>query len=208
MRALPGAADWCRVWRALGAGQCDESLREGLIALYDAPQRHYHTTQHLAELFALWPLVEGDAEHPAEVQLAIWYHDAVYDAARSDNEARSAAMAKDAMRAAGVPKEARERVERLILATRHEAVPTERDAQILVDLDLAILGASAERFDEYEAQVRAEYAFVPDAPFRRGRAAVLAGFAARARIYLMPALYDRFEAAARENLRRSPYTPS
>lgn len=196
------------MWRALGAEHCDETLREGLIARYDAPQRHYHTTQHLAELFALWPLVAGDAEHPAEVELAIWYHDAVYDAARADNEARSAALATGAMRDAGVPGDARERVERLILATRHEAVPSGVDAQILVDLDLAILGASAERFDEYEAQVRAEYAFVPDAIFRRGRAAVLTTFAERARIYMTPVLHERLERAARANLRRSPYLPS
>lgn len=196
------------MWRALGAEQCDETLRDGLIARYDAPQRHYHTTQHLAELFALWPLVARDAEHPAEVELAIWYHDAVYDATRSDNEARSAELAMDAMRDAGVPVEASERVERLIMATRHEAVPPGRDAQVLVDLDLAILGASAERFDEYEAQVRAEYAFVPDVLFRRGRAAVLASIAERERIYMTPVLHDRLEASARANLKRSPYAPS
>ena len=196
------------MWRALGAEHCDETLREGLLARYDAPQRHYHSTQHLAELFALWPLVAADTEHPAEVELAIWYHDAVYDATRSDNEARSAHLAMDAMRNAGVSVEARERVERLIMATRHEAVPTGRDAQVLVDLDLAILGASAERFDEYEAQVRAEYASVPDMLFRRGRAAVLASFAERERIYMTPVLHDRLEAAARANLKRSPYAPS
>ena len=196
------------MWQALGAEHCDETLREGLLARYDAPQRHYHSTQHLAELFALWPLVAADTEHPAEVELAIWYHDAVYDATRSDNEARSAHLAMDAMRNAGVSVEARERVERLIMATRHEAVPTGRDAQVLVDLDLAILGASAERFDEYEAQVRAEYASVPDMLFRRGRAAVLASFAERERIYMTPVLHDRLEAAARANLKRSPYAPS
>lgn len=196
------------MWRALGAERCDETLREGLIALYDAPQRHYHTTRHLAELFALWPLVAGDAEHPAEVELALWYHDAVYDATRPDNEARSAALAMDAMRDAGVSAEARERVERLILATQHQAVPVGRDAQILVDLDLAILGASADRFDEYEAQVRAEYAFAPEVIFRRGRTAVLAGFAARKRIYQTPVLHERFEEAARTNLRRSRYARS
>lgn len=193
------------MWRALGAGHCDEALREDLIARYAAPQRHYHTTQHLAELFALWPLVASDAEHPAEVELAIWYHDAVYDATRSDNEVRSAELATAAMQEAGVPVESRERVESLIMATRHEAVPTGRDARILVDLDLAILGARAERFDEYEAQVRAEYAFVPDVLFRRGRAAVLAGFAEREHIYVTPVLHDRLEEAARANLGRSPF---
>ena len=94
------------------------------------------------------------------------------------------------------------------MATRHQAVPTGRDAQVLVDLDLAILGASSERFDEYEAQVRAEYASVPDMLFRRGRAAVLASFAERERIYMTPVLHDRLEAAARANLKRSPYAPS
>lgn len=196
------------MWRALGAEHCDEALREQLIARYDAPTRHYHTTQHLAELFELWPLVEAEAQHPAEVALAIWFHDAVYDATRADNEERSAALATDAMRDAGVPIEVRDRVERLILITRHESVPRDTDERILVDLDLAILGANHERFEEYERQVRAEYAFVPDVLFRRGRSAVLAGFAGRERIYLTPALHERLEEAARANIRRSPYAPS
>lgn len=205
---LPGAAGWCRTWRALGAGRCDESLRDDLLERYDAAGRHYHTTQHLGELFALWPLVAGVAEHPAEVELALWFHDAVYDAARADNEERSAALARAAMQDAGVPQAAAGRVAGLILATRHEAEPDSQDARIIVDLDLSILGASEERFAEYERQVREEYASVPEALFRRGRTAVLAGFAARQRIFSTPVLHDRLEAAARANLRRSPYAPS
>ena len=74
---------------------------------------------------------------------------------------------------------------------------------IFLDMDLSILGASAEAFDAYEAGVRHEYRDVPEAAFRSGRAAILEGFLARDRLYLSDWGWARFEARARENLRRS-----
>lgn len=206
--SLPGSDQWRTTWHALGAAQCDESLRDALIARYEEPTRHYHTTQHLAELFGHWPQVRSAAIHPAEIALALWFHDAVYDPARGDNEARGAAWARAAMVVAGVPLPVIDRVDALIMATRHDVVSAESDACILVDLDLAILGAAPARFDEYEQQVRAEYAWVPAEMFRLKRQELLAGLFARRRIFQTEYFHDRYEATARANLKRSLERPS
>jgi predicted metal-dependent HD superfamily phosphohydrolase len=89
------------------------------------------------------------------------------------------------------------------MATKHDAVPTNSDTRLLVDIDLSILAASADRFDEYERQVRQEYAWVPDFLFRRTRRSILEAFRSRAHIFNTDYFRDRFEAAARLNLDRS-----
>jgi predicted metal-dependent HD superfamily phosphohydrolase len=91
----------------------------------------------------------------------------------------------------------------LILATRHDAAPLSGDAAVVADVDLAILGSSYEVFDRYEAAIRAEYASVPDAAFREGRARILRAFLARPAIFTTPPLNEALELRARENLVRS-----
>jgi predicted metal-dependent HD superfamily phosphohydrolase len=120
-----------------------------------------------------------------------------------DNEARSAAWAERELSAATVPADARARVHELIMATRHAALPATADEALLVDIDLSILGADPERFDEYEVQVRQEYAWVPGPVFRRKRRELLQGFLARPHLYSTDWFRHRFEAAARSNLQRS-----
>ncbi|UZT77366.1 hypothetical protein OF113_20400 [Ectopseudomonas chengduensis] len=92
------------------------------------------------------------------------------------------------------------RVERLIMVTRHDATPSEPDEQLLVDIDLAILGATPERFAEYDAQVRAEYAWVPGFVYRMKRRSVLKAFLGRPCIYSTEHFNVRYEAQARSNL--------
>jgi len=196
-------ASWKACWRALGVADADEHLFYELLACYDQPHRAYHTRQHLAECLAHQHAIEAEAERPAEVLLALWFHDAVYELRRSDNEARSASWAVAALRTAGVDQTVAERVHRLIMATRHDAVPEGRDAQVVVDVDLSILGADPARFDEYERQVRQEYRWVPGPLFRRKRRELLRGFLDRPRLYTTDWFHARYEARARANLRRA-----
>ena len=91
----------------------------------------------------------------------------------------------------------------LIMATCHAALPDSDDARLLVDIDLSILGADPERFDEYEVQVRQEYSWVPGVLFRRKRREILQGFLARPRLYETDWFEQRLEAQARSNLQRS-----
>lgn len=192
-------AAWQRPLRELGAA-ADDSLHARLVAAWSEPQRHYHTLQHLDECLALFEEARDAAPHPAEVSLALWFHDAVYDPRRHDNEQRSADWARESLLAAGVPAAAADRVHALVMATRHDAEPAGADAQLLVDIDLAILGAPRARFDEYEQQVGLEYAHVPAADRRIGRGRILRAFLARPAIYSTPLFRARFEAAARDNL--------
>ena len=194
---------WRRAWSEVGGSGSGDALRRRLADAWREPQRRYHTLQHLAECLAHLEPVRQLAEAPGEVELALWFHDAVYDVRGHDNEARSAAWAADELRAAGVAGAAATRVRDLVMSTRHAALPETLDEELLVDIDLAILGAGAARFAEYERQIRAEYAFVPEATFRARRRVVLAAFLDRARIYGTPRLHDELEPRARANLAKA-----
>lgn len=196
-------ANWNAAWHALGVAAHDEALCTELQRRYAEPQRHYHTMQHLGECLAWFEREQALAEHPAEVALALWFHDAIYDVHAHDNEARSADWARQALLAGGVDAEAAERVHALVMATRHDAVPEGRDAELLIDIDLSILGAGRERFDEYERQVHAEYGFVPEEVRLPRRRAILQRFLDRKAIYATPRMHAQLEAQARINLQRS-----
>lgn len=196
-------SSWKRWWGEIGAQGDGAALMQRLLAAYAEPQRKYHTLQHLAECLDLFARHRHVAAEPAEVEAALWFHDAVYDVTAHDNEARSAAWAVEELSAAGVSAEHAERVREHILATRHAALPRGQDQQLLVDIDLAILGANRARFEEYEVQVRAEYAWVPEPIFRQKRADLLAEFLARKPIYNTASLRNALEHNARENLAHS-----
>ncbi|MCE3272430.1 MAG: hypothetical protein K0S57_2827 [Ramlibacter sp.] len=120
-----------------------------------------------------------------------------------DNEERSADWAARSILAADCDAAVAERVRALVLATDGHAASDDADTQFLLDVDLAILGAAPARFAEYERQVRAEYAHVPDAEFRSRRAQVLGTFLARPRIYGTVAFHDALEQRARDNLQQA-----
>jgi len=194
---------WQRAWQGIGAVGDGLAWFEQLLACYREPHRHYHSLQHLGECLTAFDQARALARKPEEVELALWFHDAIYDVKRSDNEARSADWAREALMEAEVDAAAADRVHALIMATRHDAVPQDADAQLLVDVDLAILGATPDRFAEYEDQIRREYAFVPGWLFRHKRREILRGFLERPRLYSTPHFHDRLEARARENLVRA-----
>jgi predicted metal-dependent HD superfamily phosphohydrolase len=174
-----------------------------LLARYSEPHRAYHTTQHLTECFGHLDSVVASASDPVAIALALWFHDAIYDTSRHDNETRSAELAASALAPLGVSSGRLTAIHELILVTRHDAVPARGDASLLVDIDLSILGADPARFDEYECQVREEYKHVSEPDFRRGRAQILSAFLARLAIYSTEFFQTRLEQSARHNLARS-----
>ena len=178
-------------------------MHASLLARYREPQRHYHTVQHLDECFERWPEVRAHAERPAEVEIALWFHDAIYDTHRPDNEALSASLALGTALGFGVSRDSAQRISDLILCTRHAVEPQGADAEALIDVDLYILGAAPQRFDEYEVQVRREYEWVPGETFRQRRAEILGQFLARRHIYSTGIFRERYEPRARANLARS-----
>lgn len=199
----------------------DDLILDALLTAYSEPHRHYHTCEHLMACFQVLdrvfprrpvppdPLTPLDPLHDARalVELALWFHDYTYDtkAEPGENERQSADEAEDiVVNGLGLPALAAAEVKNLILATRHTEAPTSREAKILVDVDLSILGESPEVFDAYEAQVRKEYAWVPDEAFKAGRKNVLKGFLDREWVYSTPEMRKTgYEGRAQTNLRRA-----
>jgi predicted metal-dependent HD superfamily phosphohydrolase len=194
---------WQRLWTELGASEVPRGLFNQLVAAYSERQRHYHTLQHMRECLSLFEAAAMLARRPAEVELALWFHDAVYDPKARDNEERSADWAGRSIAAADCDDAVAQRVRAMVLATDGHAASDDPDTQFLLDVDLAILGAAPARFAEFGQQVRAEYAHVPDAEFRTRRAQVLAAFLARPRIFRTAAFHDALEERARANLQQA-----
>jgi len=196
-------AAWNRCFEDLGGSRPPPCVWEELQAGYNEPHRAYHMLQHLEECFSWFEQVRSLSRRPGEIAFALFYHDAIYDPRASNNEDESAKLAERVLTEYVRGDSEPERVVSLILATKHDAVPGGDEAKLLVDIDLSILGASNERFDEYERQVRREYEWVAPEPFRVGRGQVLEKFLERSAIYSCPFFHERLETAARTNLERS-----
>jgi predicted metal-dependent HD superfamily phosphohydrolase len=183
-------------------------LRDELVRAYGAPERHYHNLTHIDAMLGLMRSYEDVLSDPQSVEAAIWFHDAIYDTHRHDNEEKSAELA--ASRLAGLlgPDQIA-LIARMIRATARHHVPDglddaqRRDCALFLDMDLSILGSTPDAFAAYEEAVRREYEWVPDALWREGRRKVLQGFLDRPAIYESPQFRASHEAAARANLTRS-----
>ncbi|MBX9583055.1 MAG: hypothetical protein K2X87_22340 [Gemmataceae bacterium] len=204
-RLDPLQRGWAKLLERYGVAPADAyPAFDVLVAAYSAPDRHYHNLEHVADMLRVVSRLVGLADDPSALQLAVWFHDAVYDPRARDNEDRSAELAADLLGPVGVPRSDLERVGRLVRATAHLAGSEpagDRETAVLLDADLAILGASPERYQRYAAAIRREYAWVPDADYRAGRARVIEHFLARPRLFRTDLMAAEGEAAARANLR-------
>ncbi len=180
-----------------------DALIPALETRYREPHRKYHTLEHIHACLNLFEQVQEDFDDADAVRLAIWFHDAVYDPKRSDNEEASANLAARELAVLNVPIATIDKVRKLIMATRHDGPPTDDDTARFIDIDLAILGADANTFDLYEQNIRSEYQHVEESAFRMGRRTILEQFLARDGIYQTELFASRFEEQAQENLARS-----
>ena len=178
-----------------------EAAFQELAAAYQAPTRHYHTLQHIAAL--LNRVEAADLQDPTVVQLAVWFHDAVYNALKHDNEARSADLARAFLKDSALAPDRQQRVAFLIERTADHTQPQppdDADLLYFLDADLSILGAPEAAYWAYARQVRQEYRLVPDLLYRPGRRKVLAKMLAAPVLFRTPALRAELDAAARRNL--------
>jgi len=185
----------------IGIEEPGAAIFEELAAAYGAPSRHYHTQGHVVDCLSLLEQVRHFATRPCEIGVAIWFHDAVYDSHRTDNEEMSARWAERYLAARCAEADIIKRVAGMIRATRMHKADT-RDTRLLVDIDLAVLGAPPDVFEAYDRAIRWEYDWVPEEQYRAGRCRVLQGFLDREAIYQTPEMKRRYEARARENLAR------
>jgi predicted metal-dependent HD superfamily phosphohydrolase len=193
-------------WHALTAPLLPAAARREagltrLAAAYCAPERHYHTLQHIESL--LNRLAAHPLHDPEVVGLAVWFHDAVYDPLRTDNEAKSAEWALAFLQETTLEPARRERVADLIRRTQDHTQPQpphDTDLLLFLDADLSILGAPAAAYWAYAHQIRREYQAVPEQLYRTGRGQVLAKMLAAPVLFHTPALLDELDAQARHNL--------
>lgn len=186
-----------------------QELWERVGEAYSTPGRAYHAIHHIVSVLRTYDEVARDQGwiHPAEVFLALVYHDAIYSAGAANNEERSAAFARREIERWFPPRTLEaDMVDRLIQLTAHhgslERGAVTREEALFLDCDTAILGAPPEEFDEYDRQIAEEYGALPIEVFERGRRAFLGRLLAKDHVFLSDYFEKRLGDAARANLRR------
>jgi predicted metal-dependent HD superfamily phosphohydrolase len=194
---------WTALWKRIEAQGDPHPPYHDLAQRLAEPHRAYHTMRHIVHCLEEMARVQPLAAHPDAMEMALWYHDAIYETHAADNEEQSATLAAHILRNAAVPEAFVQMVVRLIVATKHHTVAEDPDTRLLVDIDLAILGQPAPIFDAYERHIRQEYAWVPYEAFLEGRARILRTFLHRSTIYATAHFRQHYEAQARLYFARS-----
>lgn len=193
--------NWLDLWRRLGAHGEPRRYHDELVALYSAPDRAYHTLAHIEQCLVECERLPSDLAERPLLELALWYHDAIYDTRAQDSEERSAELASRMACEVGLTEPSAARVDALIRLTKtHEVPEGDLVAAYLVDIDLAILGSEPDRFAEYDRQIRQEYSWVPAEFYEPRRRQILAGFLGRPAIYRTPLFHALYEHRAHANL--------
>ncbi len=193
---------WYSLWHKLGGLVDYRTFKayEDLAEKYAEPHRKYHNIYHIESCLSEFAEIKELALNPCALELAIWYHDVVYDINASDNEERSAVFAGSAIFGLfPFPEALAKSVEEIILATKHNSVPDSYDAKLMLDIDIANMG-KPKIFKKVNRLVREEYASVAEKRFVEERSNILEIFLARPRIYLTDYFYERYEVAARQNI--------
>lgn len=175
-----------------------------LLGRHTDPRRHYHRIEHVAAV--LRSIVELTAELDPTLVLAAFFHDAIYDPTRRDNETKSAELATTVLTALNIDPDTRTVVVEIIEATATHQLPADplspERCAVFLDADLSILGAFPKTYEWYAEAIRAEYTHMSPEAFASGRADVLRSFLDRERLYFTDAGYAIWEQTARRNLTR------
>lgn len=196
-------ARWQALMTRLGPDRpAADAAWDALVRHYSEPHRAYHNLSHIMALLRQADSERVHVARPEIVELAIWFHDVIYDPHVHDNELRSATWARHALQAMRIDMDVIKGVEQCILATEKHELPPQHiaDLPLFLDLDLAILGASDESYRRYSQVIRAEYDWIPEQAYRAGRAEILKRFIARPALYFTPEIAERYEARARQNI--------
>jgi predicted metal-dependent HD superfamily phosphohydrolase len=193
-----GGQCWHELLRAwnINPTQIDQKFND-ICRAYAGPGRFYHTLDHVLAVLARVESLAAFAKNLNAVKLAAWLHDVIYDSKASDNEDRSARYAEQLCKELAIPEG--NRVAALIRKTKTHDAGDDVDAQVLLDADLAILGAIESDYQAYADRIRREYAWVPEPEYRKGRRKILESFLNRHRIFHF---LEHLEEQARQNLAR------
>ncbi|RPI74768.1 MAG: N-methyl-D-aspartate receptor NMDAR2C subunit [Desulfobacteraceae bacterium] len=188
------------LWQKLCGTKPPAGLCAEIMKAYSEEHRAYHNAEHIAHCLEELDHVPDLARQPLEVEMALWFHDAVYDTHTSDNEEKSAAWAQQALRTGHCPTESVVRIYDLILTTKHDKPLIENDPQLIADIDLSSLGQSEPEFLSNERNIRAEYRWLPEKSYREERIKVIQNFLQRKHIYFTDYFEALYGLQARKNL--------
>lgn len=207
--AEPEVADMSRRWLYLMESLAvnPEQARRvfaDLVSRYTANGRYYHNLGHVKELLDTVNELKPLATDLTTIRLAVWFHDVIYDPRAKDNEVKSAEYSRKTLQALGLSPEVVDKVSDLILATiTHQAPDGDINTQILLDADLAPLGANEAVFSQQSIALRKEFAWLSEGEFQANRARLLTGFLERERIYQTDQLFASLESQARRNITKA-----
>jgi len=194
-------AEWRDLAQALNLSiiVSQENLAE-LLAHYTEPTRHYHTDRHIVSL--LNQANHLDFSDRDMVRLAIFFHDVIYDPTRNDNERRSADLMTQRL-SDHIPANRLNQAVAIIVATANHQSTGDHDTDLVLDLDMGILGQLWPVYEAYARGVMAEYLpHIGETAWRQGRVSLFIDpTLARGRIFLT----ERFrplDPQAMENLQR------
>lgn len=193
---------WNTLCVRLGIAADGETYEE-LIKAHAQKHRAYHTLDHIAACLRHLDSVKDKVDSAEEIEMALWFHDAVYEPFSATNEEDSAEWAADWLQERGADKPVIARITDHILDTKSHDTPENLDGQFMLDIDLSILGTAPDIYDAFETHIRREYRRVPGFIFRKKRKAILEGFLARDQIYATEHFRKKLEDQARENLTRA-----
>jgi len=166
---------WRSLCKKLGITPDGETYN-ALINAHAQPHRAYHTLDHIAACLRHLDVVRDQTDRPEEIEMALWFHDAIYEPFSATNEEDSAQWAADWLQDRGLDKSATTRIADHILDTKSHETPASLDGRFMLDIDLSILGTTVPIYDQFEIDVQREYKRVPRFIFRKKRKAILQGF--------------------------------
>ena len=197
------AYNFLEFWERIKGDGKQKEIFKTIVDSYSETHRAYHTLKHIVDCIKEFQDMPYISEHPNEIEMALWFHDIIYDTRAKDNEEKSAKLAYDVAERMVMPEFFNKRVYDLILTTKHREIPNDTDSQVLVDIDLSILGKPKKEFNDYELNIRKEYLWVPEEQYKLGRSTILKNFLERTRIYSTDYFYKKYENKARENIQGS-----
>lgn len=192
---------WEHLCRSAGLrGDVEGAARE-ILTRYSEPHRRYHNVDHLADCLEMLDRHTLEARDPVVLELALWFHDAVYDIGAPDNEQRSAELARRMLEPLGLPPARLGAVSAAVMATTHKGEPGPGDAPLVCDIDLSILGAPEPKYRRYAQAILAESGMTM-AVFRPLRLRFLETMLTRGHLFHTPPFRAAMEAQARDNMDR------
>ena len=195
-----GEARFTALWQRCLAAVPVVSPYARLAMLYGEPMRRYHTFDHIQHCLQEFDAIVEQLEHADAVEMALWFHDAIYVPGASDNEQRSAQLFRSC--AVGGDPGFCQRVDELIMVTTHRVPPRSHDERFIVDIDLSSFGQSWAEFLYDGEDLRAESADLDDAGYYQSQLRFLNSLYQRPNLFQTTFFQARYEQAARTNIER------